>query len=587
MKRSEKMREIFGIVSNNINLEKARSTAKSIRQSYECVAQKDMFYIQNKNNNTENNILLLGYSGELSNAKELTKELNINANACDEEIILHLYNKYKKDCVNRLQGAFVFVVYDKVNNQIFATRDQLGIKQLYFYNRANEFVFSSNLPCVVKYTNTNIITMQGLSEVLGLGPSKTEGVPIYKNIYDIKAGHYVIIKNGHLQTKRYWHLINKEHTDNFLQTATHIREHLENSIKNASTKNDKVCSLFSGGLDSTIITMIAKKHVPNLQTFSVDYAGSGEYFTGNDFQVSSDMDYVQLVSNKYNIQNKTITLSNNALVGSIESALHAKGYPGMVDVDGSLLVFGEAIKDYGYDVVLTGEGADEIFGGYPWFYKSEYKDSFPWIRNLDYRENLLNTNYKNKLDIKNYVDYRFQETIKKAPVGAYDSDRVKEQKIMAYLNMQWFLQTLLHRTEKMTSQAGLVARLPFLNIEMVEYLYNVPWEYKFFENSEKGLLREAVKDIVPHEILYRKKSPYPKTFNPDYLQAVSALLQQVLKNPNSILHELFNKKELKKLVMKKTDLPAPWFGQLMTKPQLIAYLYQIDLWFESYNLNIE
>ena len=203
------------------------------------------------------------------------------------------------------------------------------------------------------------------------------------------------------------------------------------------------------------------------------------------------------------------------------------------------------------------------------------------------REQLLNSTYQKKLDLKGYVEHQYTSTLKELQLSGTETEQQKRHKQMLHLNMNWFMPTLLDRKDRMTMAASLEVRVPFADHRLIEYLYNVPWEYKFHNNMEKGLLRMAVADIVPYEIVNRKKNPYPKTHNPIYLQLVSKLLAQALKSPNSVLHEVFDSKVLTNLLQDSgQDLQTPWFGQLMTKPQLIAFLYQFDLWFKTYNLTI-
>ena len=273
--------------------------------------------------------------------------------------------------------------------------------------------------------------------------------------------------------------------------------------------------------------------------------------------------------------------------GKLFISVIARDLPGMADIDASLLWFSKRIAKK-YKVILSGECADEIFGGYPWFYREEVKnrECFPWLDSISEREKLLKKDLKKKLKLKEYLNEQYQNIIKEVPV----TKNKEEQKYrnLFYLNMVYFMQTLLERKDRITMRASVEARVPFADTKLVEYLWNLPWSYKFHNETEKGILRDAYSYLLPTEIVYRKKNPYPKTHNPKYTNIVTKLLKKSLKNKNSILYKLFDKDELNKLIETKGEsFKTPWFGQLMTGPQLIAFLYQIDYWAKKYKIILE
>ena len=290
------------------------------------------------------------------------------------------------------------------------------------------------------------------------------------------------------------------------------------------------------------------------------------------------------MSKKFKTDHRYKVMKQLDVVDYLKKTLYYRDYPGMIDIDSSLLWFSEEIsKDY--KVILSGECADEIFGGYPWFYRDELNErkSFPWINNIDYREQLLNHKLKKKISLNKILKKEYSKTIKELK----RSDRKDKYKRLFYINMTHFMTTLLERKDRMTMGATIEARVPFADTRLVEYLWNLPFEYKYQDGIEKYLLREAFKNIIPDEVLNRKKNPYPKTHNPKFLELVINLLRQRLENKNSILYQVFNVEEIYKLLDSKEDDILPWFGQLMTKPQLIAYLYQFDLWVEEYHIKVE
>ena len=159
--------------------------------------------------------------------------------------------------------------------------------------------------------------------------------------------------------------------------------------------------------------------------------------------------------------------------------------------------------------------------------------------------------------------------------------RMKE---MMVLNIKWFMQTLLDRKDRMSMYHGLEVRVPFCDKRIVEYLYTVPWEYKDFRGREKGLLRYAMRELLPREIIQRKKSPYPKTWNPAYRDLVAARLLSAISERDCPLLQIFEKKKL--LQLTQENRAVPWYGQLMTTPQTMAYFLQMDFWLRHYHVDI-
>lgn len=261
----------------------------------------------------------------------------------------------------------------------------------------------------------------------------------------------------------------------------------------------------------------------------------------------------------------------------------------MADVDSSMLLFCKEIKK-DVKVVLSGECSDEIFAGYPWFFREDALNSntFPWSIALLERQNLLNENLAKKINLKEYVDIRYKQTLDKIEFLDIDSEETREKRKISYLTMYWFMQTLLDRTDRASMYNGLEVRVPFCDYRLVEYLWNIPWELKSLNGREKGLLRYIVKDILPSEIVNRKKSPYPKTHNPNYLEKVKNMLINIMNNKNAPIKMLLNEKYINEIIdTNGKSFSRPWFGQLMTGPQLMAYLCQVNMWLEKYQPRIE
>ena len=352
-------------------------------------------------------------------------------------------------------------------------------------------------------------------------------------------------------------------------------------------------TFLSGGLDSSIITAICSNKLKDegktLDTYSIDYEDNSKYFKGNNFQISRDNEFIDLMKDTFNTNHHYKVIKQSELARVLKESVIARDYPGMSDIDSSLFWFSKQIKK-DHKVILSGECADEIFGGYPWFYNEEIRNReyFPWISSLDERINLLKKDIKDKLDLKTFIKNEYNKLIEEVPINKKDNDEEKRFRELFYLNMLMFMPTLLERKDRMTMRASLEARVPFADTKLIEYLWNIPWEYKFYNNEEKGLLRAAFEDLLPKEIAHRKKNPYPKTHNPKYAKIVSRLLKKRLKNKNSILYKIFDKDKLKELIdTNGSSFTTPWFGQLMTGPQLLAYLYQFDIWAVKYHIILD
>ena len=157
-------------------------------------------------------------------------------------------------------------------------------------------------------------------------------------------------------------------------------------------------------------------------------------------------------------------------------------------------------------------------------------------------------------------------------------------KEMVNLNLRWFMQTLLDRKDRMSMYHGLEVRVPFCDYRIAEYLYGVPWEFKDYGGQEKGLLRHAAEGLLPHQVLWRKKSPYPKTYDPRYLQIVSDRLRSLLEQPQEPIFQLVRKEALENLL--KAEYEWPWYGQLMKVPQTIAYMLHVNVWLKNYKISV-
>mgnify|MGYP000575704723 FL=1 len=547
----------------------------------------------------QGNTYSLVYNGQIYNTKELKDELSENGftfdGHSDTEVLLKGFSFWKYDIIHKLNGIFSFAIWNSKEKELFVARDHFGVKPFYYSIVDGTFVFASEVKALFKYPGiTAKIDSEGISELFGLGPSHTPGHGIFKDIHELKPASYGVFNSSGLHVEKYWSLVSLPHKDSFGTTCDKVRFLLEDSIRRQLVSDVPLCTFLSGGLDSSIITLYAanyckEKGLPPLNTYSVDYVDNDKNFVKTDFQPNSDNYYINLMKNKLNTNHHSIILDTPELADSLEDAMLARDYPGMADVDSSLLLFCKNVKKHA-TVTLTGECSDEIFGGYPWFFRDDALNSgtFPWSIALDERQTLLNPEIAKKVHLKDYINFRYTESLNEVNILDTDSKETQEKRKISHLTLNWFMQTLLDRSDRMAMYNGFEIRVPFCDYRLAQYVWNIPWEIKALNGREKGLLRYVMKDLLPSEIVDRKKSPYPKTWNPTYLQKVKGMLTDIMENKNAPINSLLNRQYILDII--KTDGKAftrPWFGQLMTGPQLMAYLCQVNMWLERYQPKIE
>lgn len=534
------------------------------------------------------------YNGELYNTEDIRKDLKeygwtFNSYS-DTEVLLTSYMQWGENCLDKLNGIYAFCIWDEVNNKAFLARDRLGVKPLFYSFKNNNLVFASEIKSILVHSSiTTKINREGLMEIFGLGPARINGSGIFQDIKEIPPGYYISFKNGKVDLQKYWDVSAELHVDSFDDTKYKLKTLLYDAVERQLISDVGFCTFLSGGLDSSIISYIASKaNKEKIDTFTIDYIDNDKHFKKSIYQPNSDSEYSKLMAKYINSNHNIVMLNNENLADSLDEAVIAKDIPGMADVDSSLYLFCKEIKKK-TSVALSGECADEIFGGYPWFHREEmmYVDTFPWSRTLDHRKNILSDKYK-KLPLEDFVHYHYKKTLGNVPLLGDESPYEKRMKEIFYLNIKWFMITLLNRKDRMSMANSLEVRVPFADHRLVQYAYNIPAELKLYKGKEKGLLNETVKDMLPREITERKKSPYPKTHHPLYTKKVVKKMEDVLYNINSPILEIINIKFIKELIRTNGEtFDKPWFGQLMTGPQVIALLYQINKWMVEYDVKLE
>lgn len=534
----------------------------------------------------------LVYNGEIYNTAELTRDLKsrgyVFETTCDTEAILYAYMEYGCNCVQRLNGIFAFAVWDSAKQQLFLARDRAGVKPLFYSVCDGQLVFGSEIKAL--FANPVVkpqVNLDSFRQIFGIGPARTQGCGVFQNIYEIKAGWYALYNCDGLQLQKYWDIVSRAHTDSYETTVDTVSFLVRDSITRQMASDVPVCSFLSGGIDSSIVTAVAadflQKEGAVLNTYSFDFAGNERYFKANAFQPEQDRPYVDIMLSHIDVHHTYLQCEEPLLVALLTESMRAKDLPGMADVDASLLYFCQLVKQQN-KVALTGECADEIFGGYPWFYREELLNGngFPWSQKMDARTCLLQDDFVKKLDLDAYVQAQYAAAVKEVPVLCGEPPAESRRREIAYLNLKWFMQTLLDRMDRASMHSGLEARVPFADHRIIEYVFNVPWQMKRRNGIEKSLLRDAFRDVLPPELLNRKKSPYPKTYNPEYEILLKRRLKAILHTPDAPLHAFIDVEKATRFMEMPAEYGSPWFGQLMAGPQLLAYMIQINEWLEMY-----
>jgi len=536
------------------------------------------------------------YNGEIYNMPTLRKELERGGihftTSSDTEVILLGWLLHGSDYITKLNGIFAFSIWDETHRRLYLFRDRLGVKPLFFTHFRNTFLFSSELKGILCFPDFKAqVDRDGLCEVFGLGPAKTYGSGVFKDIAELLPGHYLKYYGSDFCMKPYWKLKSCPHTDTWEQTVEKTRYLVTDSIKMQMLSDVPICTFLSGGVDSSLVTAVCgselQKQGKRLDTYSFGFKDNDRSFRANRFQSSQDKPWVDRMIAYCRTNHQYLECSSTELFDCLFDAVDARDLPCMADIESSMLYFCKRVAR-NHKVALTGECADEIFGGYPWFHQKECleADCFPWSMDFAPRTMLLKDTVLALLPLEEYAHAACQKTIAKTPLLHGENNTERRRREISYLNMKWFMQTLLDRMDRTSMHAGLEARVPFADHRIVEYLWNVPWEMKCKDGVVKGLLRAAAKGILPGEILYRKKNPYPKTYDPAYENLLHTAIIEVLSDTRSPLRELVSLDKTLEFIQHPSDYSRPFYGQLMAGPQLLAYLLQVNYWLAKYKVEL-
>ncbi|MFF7458101.1 asparagine synthase (glutamine-hydrolyzing) [Kitasatospora sp. NPDC008115] len=541
----------------------------------------------------------LSYSGEVYNHHELRAELEAAGHRfrtrSDTEVVLRAYLEWGEHLAERLNGMFAFAVWDARTEELLLVRDRMGVKPLHYHPTPDGVVFGSEPKALLAHPAVRpVVDLDGLRELLAL--TRTPGLTPYRGIAEVRPGHVVRVRRQGLTERRYWALEAREHTQDLATTIGTVRALLEDIVHRQLEADVPLCSLLSGGLDSSAVTALAARSLRAagagpVRSFAVDFTGHSEHFAPDAVRTTPDGPYAEMLARHVGAEHRVIELDCAAIGDPAQrlATLRARDLPGGVgDMDASLLLLFRGVRERS-TVALSGESADELFGGYRWFHDPEMvgTDDFPWAAVLSSlggtgsgpREQLLDRGLLGKLDLPGYRQARYREALAEVPHLPAADPLERRMREVSYLNLTRFVRILLDRKDRMSMATGLEVRVPFCDHRLVQYVFNTPWSMKYFDGREKSLLRAAVRDVLPDEIADRMKSPYPIVQDPRYPQLLRAELAALAADPGSPGLALLDRRALSDALAPDTD---PQSVRLATDLAL-----DLDAWLTEYQVSLE
>lgn len=536
------------------------------------------------------------YNGELYNTEELRRELKtLGHDFCttsDTEVILCAYMEYGPDFVKRLNGIFAIAIMDPIKDRLVLYRDRAGVKPLFYGFAEDTVIFSSEIKGLFCFPGLRpVLDIDGLNQIFSIGPARTRGNGVFRGVSEVLPGHYLICTGDGVRQECYWKLESRPHEDSYEETVEKTRFLVEDSVRRQMVSDVPICTFLSGGVDSSLVSSICawelEKKNRQFMTFSFDFVGNKENFRASSFQPSQDRPFVEQMAAYLGSDHHFLECSTEDQAELLKDSVLAHDLPPMADVDSSMLYFCSKVRPF-CKVTLTGECADEIFGGYPWFHRAECfaARTFPWTMDLKARQVLLKDEFLRELGMEQYVQKTYEASLAQVPALHGEPEEEARRREISYLNLCWFMQTLLNRMDRASMYSGLEARVPFADHRIIEYLWNVPWEMKAKDGVVKNLLRQAGRGRLPKEILFRRKSPYPKTYDRNYETILAGKVREMLEDSQAPVLRFIDREKTLRFLSSPSDYGKPWYGQLMAAPQMMAYVLQIDYWLRTYQADI-
>ncbi len=533
--------------------------------------------------------VVLTYSGEVYNFVELRAELRQNGREfrtqSDTEVVLQAYLAWGEDFVNRLNGMYAFAIWDERAHRLLLVRDRLGVKPLYYARTHDGVVFGSEPKALFAHPRVEPrLDAQGLREAYSLvfntGPS------IWAGVREVLPGAVVVVDRSGLSERRYWQIEARPHTDDLDTTVERIGELLGDTVRRQLYADVPRCALLSGGLDSSILTaMIAERlreQGERVRSFAVDYGDQDPQCTPQVGRSVPDAPFAKEAAAYIGTDHQTILLDSSSLLDPENrlAVVVARDSPtGGGDMDISLYLLFERIRSTS-TVAVSGEAADEAFGGYQWFHQPLLigAPTFPWLLGGTMP---LHPQLEATLRIREFQKDAYRSAL--AAVPTLDGEDAGERRMreLTHISLTRSLQQLLHRKDRLSMAVGLEVRVPYCDHRLVDYAFNVPWAMKSFDGREKSLLRAISSERVPSSVLWRQKSPYPSTRDVAYNRGVADQASDARNVPHSPVRDFVDVDAITPLLKLEAD-QLQWAQRLR-----LEWVIDLSLFLAYYNPTID
>ncbi|NED83718.1 asparagine synthase (glutamine-hydrolyzing) [Streptomyces sp. SID11233] len=505
---------------------------------------------------TPQGTVALVYSGETYNFTELRRELAGRGHRfttdSDTEVVLRGYLEWGEAVAERLNGMYAFAVWDGRHDKLVMIRDRMGIKPFYYYETPDGVLFGSEPKAILANPLSRArVGLDGLRELFAF--VKTPGHAVWEGMHEVEPGTVVTVDRNGLRRHVYWQLETRPHTDGKDESIAHVRSLLDDIVRRQMVSDVPRCTLLSGGLDSSAMTAIAARQLAEngetVRSFAVDFVGQADNFVADELRTTPDTPYVHDVARSSGTDHRDIVLDSHALADPEVRAqvIRARDIPmGFGDMDASLYLLFRSIREHS-TVALSGESADEVFGGYLQFFDEEARraDTFPWLvrfaQHFGDDSDVLRPDLTAALDLPSYIQDSYGTAVAGVQRLPGESDFEFRMRKICHLHLTRFVRVLLDRKDRASMAVGLEVRVPFCDHRLVEYVYNTPWSLKSFDGREKSLLREATADVLPKSVYDRVKSPYPSTQDPKYAIALQGHAKDLLARPSHPVFDLVDR----------------------------------------------